>query len=148
MDETTESEVEKIFLGYETKIKERTREYEGRKLEFERFQGEYNRIVKDVIKPIMEEVGSYIKKLGHDYRITESEEELTMVVIPKTITNRISLDQPSITFQKWNTEMRVSKRPLLDSGRSSQNARVEDITKSYVERSILDVMKDWERNTK
>jgi uncharacterized protein YifE (UPF0438 family) len=148
MDETTESEVEKIFLGYETKIKERTREYEERKLEFERFQGEYNRIVKDVIKPIMEEVGSYIKKLGHDYRITESEEELTMVVIPKTITNRISLDQPSITFQKWNTEMRVSKRPLLDSGRSSQNARVEDITKSYVERSILDVMKDWERNTK
>lgn len=148
MDETTRSEVEKIFLGYETKIKERTREYEERKLEFERFQGEYNRIVKDVIKPIMEEVGSYIKKLGHDYRITESEEELTMVVIPKTITNRISLDQPSITFQKWNTEMRVSKRPLLDSGRSSQNARVEDITKSYVERSILDVMKDWERNTK
>jgi uncharacterized protein YifE (UPF0438 family) len=148
MDETTESEVEKIFLGYETKIKERTREYEERKLEFERFQGEYNRIVKDVIKPIMEEVGSYIKKLGHDYRITESEEELTMVVIPKTITNRISLDQPSITFQKWNTEMRVSKRPFLNSGRSSQNARVEDITKSYVERSILDVMKDWERNTK
>ena len=148
MDETTESEVEKIFLGYETKIKERTREYEERKLEFERFQGEYNRIVKDVIKPIMEEVGSYIKKLGHDYRITESEEELTMVVIPKTITNRISLDQPSITFQKWNTEMRLSKRPFLNSGRSSQNARVEDITKSYVERSILDVMKDWERNTK
>jgi uncharacterized protein YifE (UPF0438 family) len=148
MDETTESEVEKIFRGYETKIKERTREYEERKLEFERFQGEYNRIVKDVIKPIMEEVGSYIKKLGHDYRITESEEELTMVVIPKTITNRISLDQPSITFQKWNTEMRVSKRPFLNSGRSSQNARVEDITKSYVERSILDVMKDWERNTK
>jgi uncharacterized protein YifE (UPF0438 family) len=148
MDETTESEVEKIFRGYETKIKERTREYEERKLEFERFQGEYNRIVKDVIKPIMEEVGSYIKKLGHDYRITESEEELTMVVIPKTITNRISLDQPSITFQKWNTEMRVSKRPFLNSGRSSQNVRVEDITKSYVERSILDVMKDWERNTK
>ena len=148
MDETTQSEVEKIFRGFETKIKERTMEYEERKHELERFQGEYNRIVRDVIKPKMEEVGAYIKKLGHDYRITESEEELTMVVIPKTITNRISLDQPGITFQKWNTEMRVSKRPLLNSGRSSQNERLEDITRSYVERSIIDVLKDWERNAK
>jgi nitrate/nitrite-specific signal transduction histidine kinase len=82
MDETTQSELEKIFRGYENKIKERTREYEEQKQELERLQGEYNRVKSDVIKPKMEEVGSYIKKLGHDYRITESEEEITMVVIP------------------------------------------------------------------
>ena len=33
MDETAQSEVEKIFRGFETKIKERTREYEERKHE-------------------------------------------------------------------------------------------------------------------
>jgi|SRR5918992_858311 hypothetical protein len=146
MDETTQSELEKIFRGYENKIKERTRDYEERRQELERFQEEYDRVKSDVIKPKMEEFGSHIKKLGHDYRITESEGEITMVVIPKMITNRISLDQPSITFQRWNTEIHISKRPLFSSGRSSQKTNIEVINKSYVERSILDVMKDWERN--
>jgi hypothetical protein len=59
----------------------------------QKFQSEYNRV--------KEEVGSYIKKMGHNYRIMESEGrkgEISMVIIPNT-GERVNLDQPSVSFE-------------------------------------------------
>ncbi|MFZ0265670.1 MAG: hypothetical protein WAL42_11340, partial [Nitrososphaeraceae archaeon] len=64
MDETTQSEVEKILRKYEDNVKEQARKWEETKQNAENFREEYNLVKEEVIRPTMEEVGSYIKKLG------------------------------------------------------------------------------------
>jgi preprotein translocase subunit Sss1 len=144
MDETTQSELEKILRKFEDDVKEQSRKVEETKQEIERFQGEYTRVKRDVIKPSMEEVGTYIKKLGHEYGIIESEDKISMDIIPKMM-NRIILDRPRISFDRWATEINIFKYPTFTSGASSQRVKIEDVTRSSVEQNILDVMKEWER---
>lgn len=146
MDETTQSKVEKIFQKFEDNVNEGKRNVEQSRQEIERFQEEYIRVKREVIKPTMEEVGTYVKQSGHDYRINESEKEereIGMAIIPKT--GKINLDEPSISFKGWAPDIKISKRPLHNSNPSTQSVKIEDITKSFVEQNILDVMEQWVR---
>ena len=95
----------------------------------------------------MEEVGSYIKKLGHNYRIEdfEKKERISMIIIPNSM-NGFNLDKPTISFEGWSTEVNISKRSLINSSESSRRAKIEDITKSFVEQNILDIMRYWEKS--
>jgi len=56
----------------------------------------------------MEEVGSYIKKLGHNYRIEdfEKKERISMIIIPNSM-NGFNLDKPTISFEGWSTEVNI-----------------------------------------
>jgi hypothetical protein len=92
----------------------------------------------------MEEVGSYIKELGHTYEITESEGMILMRIIPSG-KERYDAEIPTISIDTWTEmEIRVSKRPPLYTSMSDQKVKIEEITKSFVEQNILDVMKNWE----
>ena len=147
MDETTQSRLEKIFRKLEDNKKEGKRNMEDSKQQTERFHEEYIRVKREVIKPTMEEVGEYIKKLGYDYRIMEPEKEelkIGMKINPNT-GKRISLDEPSVSFEGWAPDVRISKRPLDNTSPSIQNVKIEDITKSFVEQNISDLMEDWVR---
>ncbi|MGC2483333.1 MAG: hypothetical protein WA398_06200 [Nitrososphaeraceae archaeon] len=147
MDETTQSEVEKILRQYEDNIKEQARKWEETKQNAENFREEYYLVKEEVIRPTMEEVGSYIKKLGHNYRIEdfEKKERISMIIIPNSM-NGFNLDEPTISFEGWSTEVNISKRPLVNSSESSRRAKIEDITKSFVEQNILDIMRYWEKS--
>ena len=147
MDETTQSEVEKILRKYEDNVKEQARKWEETKQNAENFREEYNLVKEEVIRPTMEEVGSYIKKLGHNYRIEdfEKKERISMIIIPNSM-DGFNLDEPTISFEGWSTEVNISKRPLINSSESSRRAKIEDITKSFVEQNILDIMRYWEKS--
>lgn len=144
MEETTGSELEKIFRKFEDEVKERTKKEKEAKQEVERFGKEFTCLKKDVIRPTMEEVGAYIKKFGHEYYIMESESMISMDIVPST-TYRGAPEQPSITFHGWSTHIDISKRPPLYTYASDEKAKIEDITKSFVEENIVDAMKNWER---
>jgi hypothetical protein len=60
--------------------------------------------------------------------------------------NRLNLDEPRVSFARRSSEIDIVKRPLHNSNESSRRVKIEDITKSFVEQNILDVMKDWERS--
>ncbi|MGA7603669.1 MAG: hypothetical protein WCE33_11380, partial [Nitrososphaeraceae archaeon] len=100
MDETTQSEVEKILRKYEDNVKEQARKWEETKQNAENFREGYNLVKEEVIRPTMEEVGSYIKKLGHNYRIEdfEKKERISMIIIPNSM-NGFNLDEPTISFE-------------------------------------------------
>jgi hypothetical protein len=97
MEETTGSELEKIFRACEDEVKERAKKEKEAKQEIERFGKEFTRLKKDVIRPTMEEVGSYINKFGHEYHIMKSESMISMDIVSST-TYRSAPEQPSITF--------------------------------------------------
>lgn len=71
MDEKTRSKIERILRKFDDNKEEQRRKWEKTKQEMERFQKEYDRVKREVIRPTMEELGSFIKKLGHDCRIIE-----------------------------------------------------------------------------
>jgi len=53
MDETIQSELENILQKFEENIKERDRKWEETRENMEKFQGEYNRVKEEVIRPTM-----------------------------------------------------------------------------------------------
>jgi hypothetical protein len=67
---------------------------------------------------------------------------ISMDIVPST-TYRGAPEQPSITFHGWSTHIDISKRPPLYTYASDEKAKIEDITKSFVEKNIVDVMKNW-----
>jgi hypothetical protein len=140
MDETTRSEVEKALHRFEKNVKERARAEERRRTEKETFEREFARLKREIIRPIMEEVGSLVKKLGHDYNISESESHLQLQIIPSGLT-KFDLKVASISFDPWPTnEIRISRRPTYH-----QNVKPEEITKNFVEKKISELMKGWKK---
>jgi hypothetical protein len=140
MEETTKSEVERILRKSEDKTQERVRNEEKRKQDEASFKAEFSRLRKDVIRPTMEEIGLHIKKLGHNYYILDTEMTISLYIIPSG-KDRYEPNIPRISFETWpGMEIRLKKEPYG----YDQKVKNEDITKSFVEQNIIEVMKNWE----
>ena len=71
MDKTTQFELKRILNKFQDKANKESEEYEKRDQEAQRYKREFPRVVHDIIRPTMEELGTYIKGLGHKYEIKE-----------------------------------------------------------------------------
>jgi len=85
MDETTKSELEKILHKFEDKAKIRSKKDAQKNQEEERYRMGFSRVVKEVIRPTMEEIETFIKKQGHECHIIESDAGIMMDIIPASI---------------------------------------------------------------
>jgi hypothetical protein len=97
----------------------------------------------------MEELGTYIKGLGHKYEIkeyvrTNDQDDLAirMEIVPPSIL-QLSSEVPRITFSIFIDSVMMERRPYA----SEDKLRIEDITKKLVEKSILEVMEACEKKT-
>src|SRR5688572_25691513 len=104
MDETTQFELKRILNKFQDKANKESEEYEKRDQEAQRYKREFPRVVHDIIRPTMEEIGTYIKGLGHKYEIkeyvrTNDQDDLAirMEIVPPSIL-QLSSEAPRITF--------------------------------------------------
>jgi hypothetical protein len=149
MDETTQFELKRILNKFQDKANKESEEYEKRDQEAQRYKREFPRVVHDIIRPTMEEIGTYIKGLGHKYEIkeyvrTNDQDDLAirMEIVPPPIL-QLSSEVPRITFSIFIDSVMMERRPYA----SEDKLRIEDITKKLVEKNILEVMEACEKKT-
>jgi hypothetical protein len=144
MDEANKSELDRILRKFEDKADEESRKIDKTIREDARYQREFPIVIKDVIRPVMEEIGTIIKKQGHDYNISESNWFIFMSIIPKSM-YQYAPNQPSIHFIRVSASICMSKNPSPRYTSGETYLKIEDIDKKFVEKNILDVMKMCER---
>jgi hypothetical protein len=144
MDEANKSELDRILRKFQDKADEESRKIDETIREDARYQREFPIVIKNVIKPVMEEIGTIIKKQGHNYNIRESNWFIFMNIIPKSM-YQYAPNQPSIHFTRVSASICMFKKPSPRSTRGETNLKIEDIDKKFVEKNILDIMKICER---
>lgn len=145
MDEKTQSKVKEI-LG---KFQDRKNEQIKKKKEEERLRREFPRVKEDVIRPTMEEVGKYVKGLGHDYHILESDFTITFEIISLTLDINRPYN-PGISIKNLSTGIEISRPKRRHSywtkKEEKEIVQVEEISKHFVEQKILNALEDWEKD--
>jgi len=74
MKDISKSELASILDKYDEDLASRQKAAQKSKTEDEIFLSEFQRIRKEVIRPIMEELGTEVRTRGHEYKIEEKEE--------------------------------------------------------------------------
>jgi hypothetical protein len=71
MDEANKSELDRILRKFQVNADEESRNFDETLREDARYQREFPIVIRNAIKPVMEEIGTIIKNQGHDYNISE-----------------------------------------------------------------------------
>jgi len=158
MEEDTKSKLSSLMAKHQKKAQENEQIQEKYQAENNLFIESFKRLKKDVIRPVMEEMGNAIKKEGHTFLIIEQEktvddkgktedEKIAMCFMPqKNGIAAASRDRnPSISFiasdykrKIWihASDMTPSKGGMAGSiGEYS----LEEINRELVEHKILEV---------
>lgn len=73
MKPESKSQIDTIMATYEAMLAKHADENEKRLREEEKFLADFQKLRKEVIRPVMEEIGNEIRKSKHNYKITENE---------------------------------------------------------------------------
>jgi hypothetical protein len=82
MDEANKSELDRILRKFQVNADEESRNFDETLREDARYQREFPIVIRNAIKPVMEEIGTIIKIQGHDYNISESNGFIYMNIDP------------------------------------------------------------------
>ena len=99
MDEANKSELDRTLRKFQIKADEESRKIDETLREDARYQREFLIVIKNVIKPVIEGIGTIIKKQGHDYNISESNGFIFMNIVPKSM-YQYAPNQPGIYFTR------------------------------------------------
>jgi hypothetical protein len=144
MDEANKSELDRILRKSQVKADEELRKIDETLREDARYQRKFHDRDNNIIKPVMDEIGTIIKNQGHDYNISESNGFIYMNIIPKSM-YQYAPNQPGIQFTRVSASICVFKKPSPKSTSGETDLKIEDIDKKFVEKNIIDVMKMCER---
>jgi hypothetical protein len=132
-----------------------------KEVEEDAFLKEFERLQKDTIRPVMEDIGNQLKTRGHEYWISESEESLnsegrvldariSMSIFPSGFDNAKYRAEsfPSVSFMaaKYRRKVWIHGSTMMPGrgghGGSIDEFNAEEITSSVVEEKILEVLKE------
>jgi hypothetical protein len=99
MDDANKSELDRTLRKFQIKADEELRKIDETLREDARYQREFLIVIKNVIKPVIEGIGTIIKKQGHDYNISESNAFIFMNIVPKSM-YQYTPNQPGIHFTR------------------------------------------------
>jgi len=160
MKKETKSRLGALMNKYDQRLKEAKEVKRQREAGGDVFLKEFERLQKEIIRPVMEDIGNELKTRGHKYRISEKEESsdsegrvldarISMSIFPSGINSSAygSESFPSISFiaTKWKRKIWVHENTMVP-GRGGHGGSIgefdsEEITGSIVEEKILEVLK-------
>lgn len=160
MKKETKLQLDSLMEKYEQKLAEAQKRQEQSKSKEDAFLNEFKRLQKDVIRPVMEDIGNQLKARGHHYRIDTEEKsvdsggrsrdpKISIYIFP-TGTNPIGYSPdrtPSVSFIATGYKKKIwvyGSDMMPNSGGSSGSIgefNAEEITNDLVEKKILEVFK-------
>jgi hypothetical protein len=161
MKKDTVDKLKSVFDKYDKKQTEIKKEHERIKTEHEIFLEAFGKIIAEVIRPTMEELGEAIKNRGHNFEITEGQEtqdgkgrtiaaQVKMGIHPNEQQQRFgqSSEYPALTFFAGTYDNKVwSHVSTMMLGRGGyagkrNDYKLENITKDIVEEEILHLLSE------
>ena len=159
MKKESKSKLDALMSKYDQRIAEAQQKREQGEREEETFLIEFRRLRKEVIRPVMEDIGNQLRKDNHEFRIFEREESeesegrqrdahITMNVYPKDI-NRGDFGSTSTPFIRFYAEKYKERISIYGSsiipgwgGESTDYGEFETmkVTIDVVESKILEVL--------
>lgn len=110
----------------------------------------FDQLVRDIIRPAMEEIGNELKRRGHDYEMLIAPgSHITMNLYPASIVQRPAYAAPCIPYVSFTTDVRTARVHVVQStmmpdGRGcaeiTTTLEVDQVTRLHVETQILDVL--------
>lgn len=161
MRKETKSQIDAMMGKYEKRLGESKKVSEQTAREEETFLNEFKRLRKEVIRPVMEDIGNQLEARGHKFRISEREEsiggygrvenaEITMRILPAGpdwSTHRPeSTPHISFTATKYKKKISIHGSSMMPhrggSGGPRGDFNTEEITSDMIEKEVLDILKE------
>ena len=147
MKDDTKARLNAALKRYDQRKEQATARATERESQLKAFDAEFARVVRSVIRPIMEEFGLAIKQNGHDIAIDESR-GVAMKVYPRGIDRHEfgNSSTPHVGFYVDRNEMKVhvhrsTMLPRLGGMSGSVGEyQVNQITADLVEITVLDLL--------
>ncbi len=159
MKEETKARLDALLALYESRRTELRRKQSEASDRQDAFTTEFERVVREAVRPVMEDMGAALKQRGHDYKIVTArahhdsdgklrETQITMRIFPGEIPRSLftSTSTPHVAFVSDRHLMRISIYESTTSpirgGRYGQKASLaaRQLTPNLVEREILEVL--------
>ncbi len=159
MKEETKARLDALLAVYESRRAELRKKRLAVHDRLDAFTAEFEQVGRDVIRPVMEDIGFALKERGHDYKIVTThghhdskgklrETQITMRIFPGEIPRSLftSTSTPHVAFVNDRHQMRVSiyesTTSPIKGGRYGQKASLSarQLTPVLVEREILEVL--------
>jgi len=158
MAENSIDKLNSVLDKYEEKQTNSKNEKEKRKTEHELYLEKFRKIADEIIKPVMQEIGSVLQSKGHEYKISQIEEakeksgrpiheRIKMEIYPEgEPPNYINLDFPILSFVVDTCVNEVSTHVSTmmpnHGGYSKEKSKykLSEITKEVVEEEIVSLI--------
>lgn len=159
MREETKARLDALMASYESRRAEHRGRQSAARLRQDAFVAEFEQTTKDVIRPVMEDIGTSLRQRGHEYKITTTqghhdsngryrETQITMRIFPGEIPRSLftTTSTPLVAFASDRHQMRISVYGCTSSpikgGWYGQRASfaAKQLTPNLVEREILEVL--------
>ena len=161
MKKETKSQVDILMDKYKRRLTEAKKKQEQIKSEEDAFLKGFKRLRKEIIRPVMEDIGNHLKTQGHDYRISEEEEsvdsegrtrdaKITMSIFPAGVERAAYTTEntPSVSFFATRYKKKIwAHRSNMMPGRGGRAGgcgefNSEAMTSDVVEREVLRVLRE------
>jgi len=160
--ENIEEEIKTLLDNYDHKLKEEKEKAKKMEEKEDRFLKEFSILCSEVIKPVMEQIGSQLKERGNDYSIEEEKERkdpqgrtLDAIIIMNIFPSEVKRHEydatstPHIAFRATRYEKKVvilGSNIMPNRGSSSSGPRgefeIDRIDKDLVANEILKMLKE------
>ena len=146
MKDETKARLDALLKKHDERVDQAKKREETSHTRERAFMAEFEKLVHETIRPVMEELGTTLKERGHDYQIaTERPTEIAMMVYPSGISRReyLPTSTPRISFIGVQAEMKVTvhESTLLprQGGRAGalKTWEVQAVTRDVVEEEVL-----------
>ncbi len=165
MKEETKSKLNALMDEYDEKLKKKKKTQEEIELEENAFIDEFYRLRRKVMRPIIDEIGDYIKEHGHDYKVkeekliddysTKKDAKITMMVFPSGIDrSAYTVSNISFTANKKEKDIYVSSKVIERNKSGTAEDRgvynTNQINGDLVEKEIFNFLKaifSWDKGS-
>lgn len=161
MKKETKSQLDVLMDKYGQRLEEGKKRQEQIKTEEDAFLSEFERLRKEVIRPVMEDIGNQLKARDHDYLISEKEEavdlegrtqdaKITMNILPAGVDRSVYRPEstPSVSFiaTRYKRKIWVHGSNMMPNRGGSAGSRgefnAEEINSDVVEKEVFGVLKE------